>query len=809
MLASVSNAIRTKVPTMNQRFHRSRFYFAILAMLGLLAPCVTGAALKVANRDPLPNEWGYRPAEGTAAVMNPPSLTWIHQKEASTYTVQIAPDGDFTRAITAGPLPFNVYTHNKTLPAGSYAWRYKFADKQKQESDWSVVRHFTVGQEAIEFPMPSRAEQTERVPQQHPRLFMRPEDVTRLRQSIKTGLAAERYAKVKRTADRLLKQEPTAEPKVMGSIRNEATREAWWPNRETALKAGDECETLAFVYLMTGDKKYGEAARKYIMAYASWNPDGPTNFSLNDEAAFPPLYKLPRAYDWAYSALTEADRAVVRNVMLRRATDAWKSGEIGYGTKHLNSPYESHANRCWHKLAECALAFYGELPQATDWLDYAVNKFYAAYPVWSDDDGGWHEGASYSEGYMVKIVWWLAVSKSALGIDGFKKPYFAQVGDFLMYMSPPGSPNMGMGDLSYHPQGRGAGGYLEMFCRAMNGPGQHGQYWQWWKKAWGMGDQEGILGVLYAANMPEAPEPKVPTALPQSKVFHGIGQASLHTNLLNAAEDVHFHFKSSPMGSQSHGHNPQNCFQLTAYGETLLVACTYRDFHGSPFHYKWVHETSSQNAVLVDGKGQVLHTASPLGRIVEERLMPKFDYVVGDAAAAYEGRLERYRRHVVFVKPDFIVLYDDLAAKEPATFQFMLHGLSPFKIDAERSALLEERPKAQVSVQYLSPLALAFKQTDGFDPKPTTKLPNLWHVEAGTQQKAKELGMLTVLAPAKAGQTAPFTAKRIESATALGVQIERGGKTIVVAFRKPGVNVEEAELAGTKFRGSFILFDVL
>lgn len=284
----------------------------------------------------------------------------------------------------------------------------------------------------------------------------------------------------------------------MGSNANDATRYAWWPNRETALKAGDECETLAFVYLLTGEKKYGEAARKFIMAYASWSPDGPTNFKLNDEAAFPPLYKLPRAYDWAYSALTEEDRAVVRKVMLRRATDVWKSGQVGYGSGHINSPYNSHANRAWHKLAECALAFYGELPQSADWLDYAVNKFYAAYPVWSDDDGGWHEGASYSEGYMVKVVWWLQVAQSALQIDGFKKPYFSQVGDFLMYMAPPGSPNMGMGDLSYHPQGRGAGGYLEMFCRAMNGPEQHGQYWQWWKQQWKMSGQEGILGVLYA-----------------------------------------------------------------------------------------------------------------------------------------------------------------------------------------------------------------------------------------------------------------------------------------------------------------------
>jgi hypothetical protein len=128
--------------------------------------------------------------------------------------------------------------------------------------------------------------------------------------------------------------------------------------------------------------------------------------------------------------VTSSDREQVRQVMKRRARDAWVSGEVGEGVGHLNRPYGSHANRTWHKLGECAIAFLGELPEAEAWLDYAVNKFYACYPAWADDDGGWHEGVNYWAGYMGKVVWWLQVARSALGIDGFQKPFFAQVGDF-------------------------------------------------------------------------------------------------------------------------------------------------------------------------------------------------------------------------------------------------------------------------------------------------------------------------------------------------------------------------------------------
>ena len=111
-----------------------------------------------------------------------------------------------------------------------------------------------------------------------------------------------------REAEKLLKSEPTPEPSVKGSIRDPQTRKYWWPNREQTLKACMEAETLALAYLLTGEKRFGEAARKWILHLASWDPDGPTNFALNCEAAKPMLHRLPRAYDWAYDTLTEAER---------------------------------------------------------------------------------------------------------------------------------------------------------------------------------------------------------------------------------------------------------------------------------------------------------------------------------------------------------------------------------------------------------------------------------------------------------------------------------------------------------------------
>ena len=774
------------------RYPTTPQFLAIVALAaGALA--AVAADLRVPNRAPLPNEVGYHPADGETVRLNPPSFIWLHEKEAATYSIQWARTADFRDAAGAEKFPWNTYTHREPIAPGEWFWRYRFTTKGGQVSSWSVTRKVVVPKEAVDFPMPSRTEQRERVPAGHPRLFMRPEDLPRLRE-LANGREKDRFAKLRAEAERLAKSEPTPEPTEMGSARDKKDEHAirfWWPNREQTEKACTEAEMLAFVYLITGEKTFGEAAHRRVLHLASWNPDGPTNFKLNCEAAKPMLYRLPRAYDWAWDTFAPAERAQIQAAMTRRVRDAWESGEVLRGVGHLNAPFNSHGNRVWHKIGEAGIAFLSEIPEAETWLDYAVNKFYSCYPVWSDDDGGWHEGVAYWSGYMSKAVWWLQVAQSALGIDGSRKPFFAQVGDYPLYIAPPGSPNSGFGDLSNNRPSSAIGSFMEYHLRTVgnHAGGAHAGYWRWWMDAWKMKGAAGILGFLYHANLPPMPAAKPPTDLPQSRAFHGIGVASLHTTLLNSADDVHFLLKSSPFGSQSHGHNAQNSFQLNAYGEALLPACVYRDLHGSKFHYEWAHSTLAQNAVLVNGQGQIKHSATATGRLTDFRTTPECDFVTGDATVAYGKLARRALRHVAFVKPDLIVICDDLATPEPATFQFMLHGLAPFTVDEPHARLTVEQPKAGVTAQYLPPGPLAFRQWDGF-PMPLSrgmKFPNQWHVEAGTKDKCADIQMLTVLAPYRARTRVEWTAERLESPTAVGARIKRGGTVTTVAFRKSGV----------------------
>ncbi len=393
----------------------------LFPLLALLFALPVGSA-DPSDRDPRPEEWGYHPEDGSVTPVNPPSLTWIHDEKAVAYAVQWSAKTDFSDAVTVGGIRWCVYTHSEPLKAGAYVWRYRVTRKGGEDSDWSRARRFSVPPDATPFPMPTLAALTARVPKAHPRLYVRPEDLPRLKTHAEGEGKADLDA-LRRRADALLKEGPTPEPTVRGSKSDEKTREFWWSNRMQTEKACMEAEALAFAWLLTGETRYGEGARRWLLHLASWDPDGPTQIALNCEAAKPMLYRVSRAYDWAYDALAPEDRAKVAAAMRRRGQDAWKHGEMKQGHGHLSQPYRSHGNRIWHKMGELAIAFLGDVPEAETWLDYAVNKFYAAYPVWSDDDGGWHEGLSYLSSYMSKFVTWAGYAKTTLGIESFQKPF--------------------------------------------------------------------------------------------------------------------------------------------------------------------------------------------------------------------------------------------------------------------------------------------------------------------------------------------------------------------------------------------------
>ncbi len=721
-----------------------------LAALAIMVLAAALSAQPVLNeRPPGPEEWGFHPKPGETSAVNPPGFAWRPQEKATGYDVQVASDEAFKTIVLSGEnVRYCVWCPDKTLAAGQWLWRFRSIDPAGKKSDWSSVRSFTIPADTIAFPMPRREELLGRIPKQHPRLFVRPEQLPQLRELAKGDLKTQ-YAAIIRDCDKLLKNPPpTAEPPKYPpdvSTKSEAWRVIWWGNREYTIKVLNSAATLGFARLLGGNEQYGQLGKRLLLDAAKWDPKGSTNYRYNDEAGMPYVYFFSRAYTFLYDTLSDDERRLCRDMMRIRGNEI----AADLSPRHLGKPYASHSNRAWHKLGEAGIAFMDEIPEAGEWTWLAMNVFWNVYPVWSDEDGGWHEGTSYWESYIHRFTYFADVMRVDLGVDAFKKPYFSRLGYYAVYLQPPGSPTGGFGDLVAERTSKANVSLISAMAVQAKNP-----YWQWYVEAQGGPAAEGGYIGFVRGSMPPV-EAKSPIDLPSSRVFHGIGQAALNSNLLDAKKNVQVLFKSSPFGTQSHGYDSNNAFLLTAYGQRLLVSTGRRDIYGSDHHSNWMWDTKSVNSILVDGQGQTKHSAAAQGRIIGFFTSQDFDYVAGECAASYAGRLKRFERHILFVKPFTIIIFDRLEAPKPADFQWLLHSPVEMKLAGQQDIRITSGD-VNCRVAMLYPPDLKLSLTDKYAPPPRDRIKiSEWHLTAATAKAAAQMEFVTVIQLTRGGNAAP------------------------------------------------------
>jgi len=289
-------------------------------------------------------------------------------------------------------------------------------------------------------------------------------------------------------------------------------------------------------------------------------------------------------------------------------------------------------------------------------------------------------------------------------------------------------------------------------------------YWQWYVEQLG-GPEEpaGYVGFV-RGTLPRV-EPKSPDDLPASRLFRGTGQAYLNTTLKDADDGVQVVFKSSPFGTQSHGYEANNSFLLWAYGQRLLIRSGYRDIYGSDHHRNWMWSTRSVNNITVGGQGQGRRTASARGAVTAFATTPEIDLVMGEAGEAYVGEktaansagkpLDRFTRAIVFVKPELVIVFDRLIAREPAKFEYWLHAINEMQVNGQHDILVRAGD-VRCRIDFLAPDGLTFAQTDQYDPNPRPRITlREWHLTATTPRDAQAMQFVTLLRPHRAGHEVP------------------------------------------------------
>ncbi|MBN1442596.1 MAG: DUF4962 domain-containing protein, partial [Planctomycetes bacterium] len=700
----------------------------------------------------------------------------------------------------AGGIEWSVHCPPRAFPPGTYTWRYRGVDGRGAKTEWSRPRTFTVPAGAAAMPMPERAHLLARIPRTHPRLFLRPENLAHLRE-LAGGALAGRFRDLEKECERILAAPPpTEEPRkyppdmARGS---EEWRSLWWGNRVYTIRALDSAAKLGFTRLLGGKEEYGQLARRILLECARWDPKGATGYRYNDEAGMPYAYYFSRTYSFIHDLLSEGERSACCAVMKIRGDELYRH----LCPAHLWRPYGSHSNRAWHFLGEVGIAFLGEVEGAEDWIWFAMNVFFNVYPVWSDAEGGWHEGVSYWSSYIGRFTWWADVMRAAMGIDAYDKPYFSKAGYYAMYLMPPGKTGGGFGDGASRRRAQNLVPLMSQLAAQAGNP-----HWRWYVEQMGGPSEEGgYIGFIRGA-LPEV-SPSPPGDLATSRLFRGTGQAYLNTTLMSAAEDVQVVFKSSPRGTWSHGSDANNAFLLFAYGERLLIRSGHYYNYGGPHHAGWVWSTRSVNSITVNGRDQLKRSPAAKGEIVAFRTSPSIDIAVGEAGGAYGVRspgedrplLERFTRAILFVKPDLVVVYDRLAAPEASSFEYWLHAIHRFEMDGQRRIGVRSGG-VLCDIDFLAPDGLILAQTDQYDPNPVERIREReWHLTASTPSKARSVEFVALYRPHRATEVVPSAAslQPLDGGYLLEAQIQGGTITALLPSRDDA----ELEARGLRARG--------
>ena len=390
------------------------------------------------------------------------------------------------------------------------------------------------------------------------------------------------------------------------------------------------------------------------------------------------------------------------------------------------------------------------------------------------------------------------LAEQATGLPIYQREWARNCGYYKLYSNPPYAKLSPFGDA----QSERSGGQETMWILGMT---FRDPYLKWFA------DQRKYRpGGLEAFLFHDRPvEGKAPTDLPQARCFQDVGIAALHSDLAHGERDVQVLLRSSPAGTISHSYADQNAFTLDAFGEPLAIESGYYPYYGSPHHREWARQTKAANSITVNGEGQPWGDWEARGRVAHFESTDYAHYVLGDASGAYAGRLTKFDRHLVYLRPldaqmnPIVVIYDDLASPAPSTFQWWLHALDKMAVNEGAGAVTITRNQAQLDVRFLNPAGLTFAQTDQFPAAPegdAERYPNQWHLTVGTTTPAPTARFLTVLLPHPVAQAEAPTVTRLEGDAYLGVEVRAQGRRHVIVFRT-GATAPGLEVAGLRVSG--------
>ncbi len=689
------------------------------------------------------------PIDNKRVDRNPPPLLWPAERgEDVRYAVRLSQDSGFPECSTIAEegFPWAMFNPHQKLAPGVWYWQYG-TSIEGGPYRWSDRYDFEITGSVRCMETPSASDVIAACPKTHPRLWVLPDGDADLKGHSKRFTAhADQFLNVPLKDD--------AMPPDKGEDEYQVFKFHRWGSKALAGSMASAVQWLIPAYLLSGEACYAREAIRRGLHVANWDADGYTNPVISDFADGSCMRVMAGVYDSCFDLLTESQRAYLRAAMVVRAERFFREETNKIETLVFRSHFWQHL---LIQFSEVAFALLHEYPDAAKWVRFVYELWIARFPLMGGADGGWANGNSYF-GTNVETLLVLPSRIGELGgVDLFQDTWYKNSASFLLYTWPPHSRSDGFGD-GTELKARPTSNHLD-FVEDMAGRFDD-PYAAWYVQQWREeAEEEGNPLLMWHKFKDEKakPRPRLPRALPQGRCFADVGIVSLHTDLANTQRDLMVGMRSSPYGSLLHSHECQNGFNIFYGGEPLFRNSGYYTSAGDDHSKQWYRATRGHNLVLIDGKGQPRGAESYgiISRFLDGEHMA---YALGDASNAYgDAGLRRFRRHLVLLRPDILVIYDDLEADHDARWQWLVHGDRKITADVRQQRLHTQTRTARGQVNIFGSQRSHIEIDTVFDPPAVNwggnktflgenmaVFPDQWHVTVSPERACNIMRFLAV-----------------------------------------------------------------
>ncbi len=755
-------------------------------------------------------EWrkSIYPAEGITATTNPTALLWASEnywnKKDVTYNVYLSQDKEFAKGKTFSSLAqrYCFFNPHEKLAEGVWYWKYEVVEDGKVTS--SAQSSFVVDAATGGVATPTSAQFVDAIYKGHPRVLNYGRSLSDIQRDAPSHPL---YKRIINDAISLLDEQI-----YEGAVGDKTNAAEDRRLKQLGKKEVDRYNKLLQGYVLSNDKR--------IMGVILARTEALLNFPTDDLLGSNVLNSLAMGFDLLYDELPNATKERI----LRAIDNQFKEGLKKWVGRVEGRHVENHF---WQmEIAgnfRAALATLHHLESAKEMLCYTYELFIARFPNLATPEGGWAEGEGYYSVNKSAAVDMALLMSTIGGVNIFDMEWYRNFPDYMTYFAPINSPLSGYGDMHDRAANGNTKGVSEMMVLAVES-GDEQAKWRLFRSLNPKVDFNDSKSKEYIKKLMNV-EPwyqivndiklkptdvKVPTTMAHDKVMYGVGLAAMHEDVLRADESTAVYFRSSPFGAKGHMHANQNAFNISRRGERIFYSTGYYTSFADPHALTSYRHTRAHNAILINGCGQA-YGHEGYGFITRHIEGEQISYVSGDATPAYKATtdeqfiklhednnvamtqenglgdesMERAIRHVAYVRPDIVVIYDVLESKEPATWSLLLHTVSPSSLSS-KGELIFESEKNQARANVYSAGKLASSLTDEFfspaiDFKKKYKgVPNQYHATFESEKKSSSMRFLTII--------------RLSDGDATPAAVKSLGKG---RWSVDGV-VVEAELDGTK-----------